>query len=71
MAQNEYNLGKVLEQCRQSAAKGCELAVQQAGFSWTLWPVRVTRFSQPLKSSEIPRSGSRMPQTPSRASSAG
>ena len=32
MAQNEYNLGKVLEQCRQSAAKGCELAVQQAGF---------------------------------------
>ena len=32
MAQNEYNLGKVLEQCRQSAAKGCELAGQQAGF---------------------------------------
>ena len=32
MAQNEYNLGKVLEQCRQSAAKGCELAGQQAAF---------------------------------------
>ena len=32
MAQNEYNLGKVLEQCRQSAAKGFELAGQHAEF---------------------------------------